>query len=132
MAKKPVPKTRNNGLWTEARYNSFIKSLLRSGTSRWGPKQSCISEARVRRGVYRCELCKQEGPATLPPKKGNKRRIKNIVADHIEPVIPVTGFTNWHDVIERMFCEKDNFQAICHACHTIKCAEEREERKKYK
>lgn len=122
-------KTRNNGEWTGARYNGFIKSLLRAGSQKWGPRNQCIKEARVRRGWYKCDGCGKEVPATLPPKPGNKKRIKNIVADHVNPVVPVTGFTTWDDIIERMFCERDGFQALCHHCHSIKTQEEKEQRK---
>lgn len=96
---------------------------------KWGPRNQCIKEARIRRGWYICAECKEEVPATLPPKPGNKKRIKNILADHIDPVVPVTGFTTWDEVIERMFCERGGFQALCHACHQEKCQEEKELRK---
>jgi hypothetical protein len=119
----------NNGTWTEARFRSFIVSALRSATGRWGPKQLCIKNARVERGKYKCEGCGNIGPATLPPKKGNKRRIKNIVADHIDPIVPVTGFISYDSWIERCFVEVDKFQALCHECHTKKSNEEREQRK---
>lgn len=65
--------------------------------------------------------------ASLPPKPGNKRRINNAVVDHIVPVIsPATGFRSWDIVIERMFCELDGFQVLCHECHKKKTADERE------
>lgn len=87
---------------------------------------SCIRRARVGRGLYKCEDCGEIGPATLPPKEGNKRRIKNIIADHTEPVIdPNTGFVSWDETVERMFVEEEGFQAICHACHTIKTNKEK-------
>jgi hypothetical protein len=87
----------------------------------------------VRRGFYKCDGCGEIVPATLPPKEGNKRRIKNIVADHIDAVInPETGFVSWDETIERMFCERDGFQALCHACHSEKTAIEREIAKKRK
>jgi hypothetical protein len=72
------------------------------------------------------------GPATLPPKEGNKRRIKNIVADHREPIVPVTGFISYDSWIERCFIELEGFQALCHKCHSDKSSQEREQRKKYR
>lgn len=121
------PKEINNGTWTPARFKSFIVSQLRAATQRWGPKQSCIKNARVRRGVYLCQGCGKEGPATLPPPEGNKRRIKNIVADHINPIVdPAVGFTTYDDWITRCFVELDGYQALCHKCHTTKTADERE------
>lgn len=92
---------------------------------KWGPKNSVKSKARLRRGFYLCAGCKQEVPATLPPKPGNKRRINNAVVDHIDPVIdPSKGFTTWDDVIEKMFCEEEGLQLLCHACHAEKTASE--------
>ena len=119
-------KTRNNGTWTEAKFKSFITSLLRSGTMRWQPKNECIKKARVRRGWYKCEGCGKEVPATLPPKPGNKRRIKNIVADHIAPIVdPKVGFVSWDEWISRAFIEKEGYQALCHECHTEKSNKEK-------
>ena len=116
----------NGGQWTSARYRSFIISALRSASTRWGPKNECIKNARVRRGVYKCELCKKEGPATLPPKEGNKRRRKNIVADHIQPIVdPTVGFVDFDTWIARCFVEADGYQALCHDCHTKKTNEEK-------
>lgn len=123
MPKKP----RNNGQWTEARFNSFIKGHLRSASQRWGPRNSVKGKARTRRGFYRCNECKEEVPATLPPKPGNKRRINNAVVDHIHPIIdPSVGFTTWDDVVERMFVEEDGLQLLCHDCHTKKTQEEKD------
>ena len=120
----------NNGTWTEARKKGFIISTLRGAFRRWGPKQKCIKDARIRRGFYRCECCKEEVPATLPPKPGNKKRIKNIVADHIEPIVdPIEGFKGYDEWIRRGFVEIEGFQALCHSCHEKKSKKERELRK---
>ena len=120
-------KIRNNKQWTEARYHSFITGLLRAGLQRWGPKYTCIKNARVRRGWYLCEHCEKEVPATLPPKPGNKRRIKNIVADHIQAIVdPAKGFISWDEFIKRAFVELDGYQALCSSCHSKKTQEERE------
>lgn len=89
---------------------------------KWGPIQQVRKKARVKRGFYLCNQCKQEVPATLP---GDKRRIKNAIVDHIHPVVdPVVGFTSWDSVIERMFCEEDNLQLLCKECHDIKTKDE--------
>ena len=116
----------NNGQWTPARFKSFIVGQLRSATQRWGPKQKCIQRAKVSHGLYKCEGCGTIGPPTLPPEVGKKRRIKNIVADHINTIVPPEiGFTTYDDWITRAFCELDGFQALCHKCHTIKSNEEK-------
>ena len=117
-------KNRAGGRWTDARFNSFIKSLLRAGSKRWAPISDTLKEARTRRGFYRCNGCGEEVPATL---KVGARRIKNVVVDHIDPIIdPNEGFVSWDQTIERMFCEKEGLQVLCHACHEIKTKQERD------
>lgn len=126
----------NGGAWTQARYNSFIKSLLRAGTFKWPPKNKVKQKARTSRGVYLCAGYKRKPhkvPASLPPNKGNKRRINNSVVDHISPIInPKVGFVSWDDVIKRMFCEEDGLQVLCHSCHSKKTMDEREIKKNAK
>jgi len=124
---------RNGGQWSEAKYHSFIVSGLRQLHLKWPPKSNVIREARIKRGVYKCEGCKQEVPATLPPKQGNKNRVKNILADHREAVVnPTDGFIDWNTFIDRLFIEESGYQALCSACHDKKTAEEREIRKRNK
>lgn len=122
-AKLRSEKTRNGGQWTEARFNGFIKSLLRKGTQRWGPKNEVVKEARVDKGVYHCKGCDTNVPVTV---KVNGKRIRNVFVDHIDPIIdPEVGFVSWDEYIEQMFCEKDNLQMLCLECHSKKTAEER-------
>ena len=78
------------------------------------------------RGKYKCAECGTIGPATLPPKKGNKRRRNNAAVDHIDCVTdPAVGFVDWNTHIERLFCELEGFQVLCWECHEAKTAEER-------
>ena len=114
-------KNRNNGQWTTPRFNSFIKSALRSASRRWGPAYTCKKNARTARNTYKCSLCNKS--------VGNK----DIKIDHIHPVVdPTKGFESWDKFIERLFVELDGYQAICITCHKAKTAEEREVRKKNK
>lgn len=116
-------KCRNGGQWTASRFKSFIVSLLRAGTMRWGPKHAAIKRAFVRNGpnpktgrpckLHRCESC-QELFA-----QGDLR------ADHREPVVdPTIGFVSWDIFIDRMFCEADGYDALCDPCHAKKTARE--------
>ncbi len=115
-----------NGQWTPARFKSFITSALRNAHGRWGPKATAKKKAWIRRGVYLCAECGEEGPATLPPLEGRKRRRNNAAVDHITPVVdPDVGFTTWDEYIERMFIEEDGYQVLCWSCHEIKTKEER-------
>ena len=123
---KGVDLIRNNNRWTEARFKAFIKGQLRSATRKWGPIQEVKKNARVGRGLYLCNGCKNHVPVTLPPLTGSKR-IPNVFVDHILPVIdPSTGFTDWDSVIERMFVEQDGLQILCKDCHDKKTSRERE------
>ena len=121
MTKTRGVKTRNGGQWTQARFNSFIKSALRGASRKWGPIHKCLKEARIRRGVYLCASCKEGVPLTAVV---NGKRCKNVILDHIEPIVPVTGWEGWDSCVERMFCELDGLQALCKPCHDTKSKEE--------
>lgn len=120
-------KTRNNGEWTESRFQSFIKSALRSASQRWGPKFAALEDAFVDKRInektgrlgkhYKCAHCKGIFPASF------------VQVDHIIPAVPLTGFKDWDEVISLMFCEKDGFQVLCKDCHSIKTTQENKERK---
>lgn len=127
MSTRPS-KTRNGGTWTESRFQSFIKSALRSASNRWGPKYEVKKNARLSRGVYLCAGYRREPhetPATLPPKPGGKKR-RQAAVDHIHPIVdPREGFVSWDRVIERMFVEAEGLQLLCPDCHDAKTADER-------
>ncbi len=125
--RKLKEKTRNDGEWTESRFHTFIKSLLRQGSRKWPPKYRTLERACVGRKVnkatgrlakhYTCAGCLGEFPASA------------VQVDHIIPVVdPELGFTTWDDIIERMFCDSCNLQVLCKDCHDIKTAKEREVR----
>lgn len=115
----------NGGQWTTARYNSFIKSALRSASQRWPPKYSVLNKAKLGKRInkssgrmaehFLCKACCEAFPA------------KEVQVDHIMPIInPVKGFISWDDVIKNMFCEEHNLQVLCKDCHTIKTKQERQ------
>ncbi|AJT60738.1 putative HNHc superfamily protein [Citrobacter phage CVT22] len=113
--------------WTQSRYESFVKSVLRAGSRKWPPKYKVLNEAKCGKMVnelsgrvaehYRCADCNSLFPAKL------------VVVDHCEPVVATSGFTNWDDIIQRMFCSSDGLQVLCKDCHKIKTKQENEERK---
>ena len=120
----------NNGQWTQSRFNSFVKSALRSASQRWPPRYQALNNAKVGKKInwktnrlaehYTCNSCNKEFPA------------KEVQVDHIQPIIPVTGFTTWDEVISRMFCEADNLQVLCKPCHLVKTQVERLQAKESK
>ena len=119
---------------SESAFHSYIKSVLRKASMRWKPLNEVKSRARVERGLYKCEQCQSIVPATAITtlKNGKTKRVKNIAVDHISPVVPVSGFDSWDNVIQRLFCDVDGLQLLCRDCHEIKCKEEMSERKTYR
>ena len=118
---------------TDAEFKSRIVSALRQLTRYWRPMQECIKNARVWRNQYKCEGCWKIWPAKLPALPWKKRARKNIVADHIREIVPVTWFTNYNNWIERAFVWVEWFQALCYECHTNwKTKKENEERRAIK
>lgn len=113
--------------WTTSRFNSFIKSALRSASKRWPPKFRVLNNSKRGKRInsasgriaehYECAKC------------GNLFPAKDVQVDHILPVIdPVVGFVSWDEVIKRMFCGEAGFQVLCKSCHSVKTKEEREQR----
>jgi 5-methylcytosine-specific restriction endonuclease McrA len=99
------------------KFRSWLMSGLRKISRFWEPARECLKKARIARGMYTCNMCKQIVGA------------KEIKIDHINPVIPIDGFKDWDDVVKRLFCEEDGFQAICKPCHDTKTKEENSKRK---
>lgn len=87
----------------------FLIPVLRRASLRWKPRNEALKAARVDRGLYKCASCQELfGP-------------KDIVLDHIEPVVPLTGDTySWHDFVNRLFVSSEKYQVLCHPCHDTK------------
>lgn len=122
-----MTKEYNGGQWTRGKFDSYIKATLRKGTMRWPPKFAVLNAAKRGKLInpesgrlaehYECEECHKLFPA------------KNVVVDHIDPIVPITGFISWDSVIERMFCEADGLQVLCKPCHKEKTQIENKLRK---
>lgn len=99
---------------------TWITSTLRRASYRWFARNEAKKLARVDRGLYKCAMC--EGIF----------KDKDTVIDHIEPVVPFTGFPmhpitgeeDWTIFINRLFCDTDGFQILCDPCHDQKTAVE--------
>jgi 5-methylcytosine-specific restriction endonuclease McrA len=110
--------------WSKARIHAFIVSVLRAGTRRWPPKFETMHEAKTEKRKnqatgrqaqhYACAECKEDFPA------------KQVQVDHKKPVVdPKRGFVDWNTYIERLFCDKKNFQVLCLECHKVKTKKEK-------
>jgi len=117
----------NNDNWTEGRFRAFVVSALRGATRRWPPKYNTLNAAKTEKRKnsktgrmaqhYRCAGCGEEFVAT------------EIEVDHIIPIASTDGFTTWDTFIERLFCDSDNLQVLCKACHKEKTKRENLESK---
>lgn len=112
---------------------NLIKGALRRVFSRSELRKRALDAAVVkdyqdpsRKRVTRwgrCAECKKLEPAYL------------LEIDHKEPLIPV-GETlqdqSWDKVIDRLWCDERNLQALCGTCHDAKSQVEMKERRRLK
>jgi 5-methylcytosine-specific restriction endonuclease McrA len=96
---------------------AFAIASLRRASYRWPPREQARREARIGRNQYQCATCKK-----VFSRKDTK-------IDHIEPVIPITGWRGFDSFIERLFCERPGFQLLCTFCHKLKTLNENAQRK---
>ena len=87
---------------------SWLIPKLRRLSYQWPPKNEAKKLARVARGQYQCNNCKK----IFPPKE--------IFMDHINPVVPLTGFEDLGKYVESLFVPVEAYQALCGPCHTEK------------
>lgn len=57
---------------------------------------------------------------------------KTTQMDHISPVIETTGFTNWDEYMNSLYCNPSNYACLCLDCHSKKTINENRERNKNK
>ena len=92
---------------------TWLTGVLRRASLRWPARSEALRRSRVDRGLYQCAICEQQF------------KQRDVAVDHIHPVISLTeGFTNWDEFINRLFCEPDHMQVLCHVCHNSKSAVE--------
>lgn len=118
----------NNGEWTQARFNSFIKSALRKASIKWPPRFQVLKDAFVGKMLnkdsgrmaahYKCARCNNFFPQ------------KKVEVNHKTPVIPLDGFDSWDQTIDRIYCEKEGLEVVCKPCHKQITSEENEQRKR--
>jgi len=105
--------------WTKGRKHGFIVNTLRYGSRKWPAKFKCLEESKTEKRInpasgrmaqfYTCNACQ------------NEFTNKDVEVDHIIPVVdPKVGFVDWNTFIERMFCDRENYQTLCKPCHKKK------------
>lgn len=140
MARKNrVPRPYCNNTMTLAGMRSFLINMLRRKSLHWKPKQMAMR--RGRSGTVINPDTGRPNIAVICAECGTKVAERDAKLDHVEPVVPVGGFSdsddlfcsyNWNEIMPRMFCEVDNYQILCKECHDIKSKAENEERRKYR
>lgn len=107
--------------WSEAKFFGFLRSALRSASSKWPPKYTVLlnarrpsqSENKRLKWEFRCAACGQWFPQ------------KEVSVDHI---VPVGTLRSWDDVApfcQRLFVGEDGLQVLCTADHHTKTQQER-------
>lgn len=104
----------------EKTFKNFVIATLRRGTYRWYARTQALVNARISRGVYKCNMCEDQFGR------------KEIQIDHINPVIPLEGWDSWDGYIARMYCGPEGLSILCKPCHKTKTFLENELRKDYR
>lgn len=104
----------------EQSLKTWLIPRLRRLSYQWPPRNQAKTLARVSRGRYKCAQCNNIfGP-------------KEVVLDHINPVVPLEGFQDLGHYVESLFCSVENYQTLCLVCHTDKTNLENQARLKNK
>jgi 5-methylcytosine-specific restriction endonuclease McrA len=119
--KGAAPKTRNANTMTESAFWGFIRSALRQKSRWWKPitqvklkaKRSYKGPLKRQKFEYQCAECLNWFPD------------KEINVDHIIPAGTLRCANDLPGFVERLFCEVDNLQVLCSACHNKKTQNEK-------
>jgi 5-methylcytosine-specific restriction endonuclease McrA len=98
----------------------FAIAALRRASYRWPANSEALKKARIARNEYECAGC------------NNVFGRREIQKDHIEPVVPTTGWDSFDSFIERLYCKVDGIAILCKKCHSVKTKAENELRRKNK
>lgn len=112
-----------------AKERGLLKGAIRRVFSRSDLRKLILEESRInhkdesRPRVTKwscCAECKLPTPTYL------------IQVDHIIPIVPIDStleLMTWDDVVDRIWCDKNNLQPLCKPCHNIKTKAERKLRR---
>lgn len=111
----------------------LLKGAIRRVFSRSELRQQVINSSIIKGHVDRtrprvktwckCAICK------LPEAKSNME------VDHKSPIIPLNKSLtemSWDELINNLWCDIKNLDAVCEICHDRKTAEENAVRRKFK
>lgn len=111
----------------------LIKNMRKS-TYTWRGRYKAFDRAKVKTGEFStgkpifgwtCAIC------------GQVFKKKDVVADHILPVVPLEGYESGmefdaNEYVARLLCEESGFQIICKEDHNAKTYLENQLRKEFK
>lgn len=109
--KSRVEKPYASGMWTKARFWSFVRSNLRR--AQWPPIYHAKKLAerpykgpnKLQKYEYQCAECKNWFKGT------------EIQIDHCIPCGSLNCYEDLHGFVERLYCETDKLRALCTSCH---------------
>ena len=104
----------------DKKLKAFVIATLRRASYRHPGRTIAKKNARVGRNQYHCAMC---GPDKI---YGSKE----VQLDHINPIVPITGWDGWEGFISRLFCGAEGYQLLCKPHHSEKTKEENRKRKK--
>lgn len=81
-------------------------------------RKEAFNKDRTSDGYHRCAKC--------------RGLTEEVAIDHEPSVVPLTGWDSWDNVLERLFCDADKLQKLCHKCHGKKSTFEANQRKKHR
>ena len=143
--KNNVPRPRNGGTWTEAKYWSTLRSHVRNAFRYWIPMKQAKEAARrlnqsgfttktgkLVKWEYQCAICNQWFPEhhwVVSPDKGEALWKPAIEMDHI---VPAGRFNCDEDVLKFLHNLTDEdvsaYQCLCKKCHHEKTQSEKNNR----
>lgn len=108
-----VPKTRNNGEWTESMFWQMIRAALRNKSRWWKPRLAALAKARRPsqsknkrlKWEFQCCKCTEWFPQT------QVQVHHAIEAGKLNSSADLAGF------VERLFAET-GWECVCKACHS--------------
>jgi len=95
-------------------------------------RRSIVEASRIdhyeesRKRVTRWSLCRKCGEFTPT---------YQMEVDHIRSIVPLDKNLedmSWDEVVNNIWCDKENLDALCKMCHNKKSSEERKERNRIK
>ena len=108
-----------------------------------GSIRRCFSRSDLRQQVINASVIRGHTDRSRPRVKtwckcaicGEAEAKSNMVVDHRLPIIPLNKSLtdmSWDDLINNLWCSKENLDAVCEPCHAAKTKEENAIRRKHK